>query len=116
MTRKPAARQDAPNSKDIACVLRLYVSAAAPMSARAVVNTRAFCEEHLHGRYQLEILSIVENVEQAARDEIIAAPTLVRIWPLPVRRFIGDMSNPARLLEGLGVSSTAPHAERSPHG
>ena len=104
MTRKQPARPSAaPKSPDIACVLRLYVSAAAPMSARAVVNTRAFCEEHLHGRYQLEILSIADNVKQAAADEIIAAPTLVRIWPLPVRRFIGDMSNPGRLLEGLGM-------------
>ena len=103
MTRKNAARTAAPASADIACVLRLYVSAAAPMSARAVVNTRAFCEEYLHGRYQLEILSIGEHVAQAARDEIIAAPTLIRVWPLPVRRFIGDMSNPARLLDGLGI-------------
>jgi circadian clock protein KaiB len=104
MTRKSARPSAAPKSPDIACVLRLYVSAAAPMSARAVVNTRAFCEEHLRGRYQLEILSIAEHVEQAASDEIIAAPTLVRIWPLPVRRFIGDMSNPARLLDGLGLA------------
>jgi circadian clock protein KaiB len=85
------------------CVLRLYVSAAAPLSARAVVNTRAFCEAHLAGRYELEILSITDNVERAARDEIIAAPTLLRVWPLPVRRFIGDMSNPDRLLDGLGL-------------
>ena len=103
MTRKPVARPAAPASADIACVLRLYVSAAAPMSARAVVNTRAFCEEHLQGRYQLEILSIGEHVAQAAQDEIIAAPTLIRIWPLPVRRFIGDMSNPERLLDGLNL-------------
>jgi len=94
----PPAR---PGSDDCACMLRLYVSAAAPLSARAVVNTRSFCETHLAGRYELEILSIADNVERAARDEIIAAPTLLRVWPLPVRRFIGDMSNPARLLDGL---------------
>ncbi|MES2938699.1 MAG: circadian clock KaiB family protein [Pseudomonadota bacterium] len=94
-----------PKREDCACVLRLYVSAAAPLSARAVVNTRAFCEAHMPGRYELEILSIADNVERAANDEIIAAPTLLRIWPLPVRRFIGDMSNPDRLLDGLDLGA-----------
>ena len=92
-----------PRSADCACVLRLWVSAAAPLSARAVVNTRAFCEAHLRGRYELEILSIADNVERATRDEVIAAPTLLRVWPLPVRRFIGDMANPERLLDGLDL-------------
>jgi circadian clock protein KaiB len=100
--RKPAAKV-VPAHADCACILRLYVSAAAPLSARAVVNTRAFCEAHMPGRYELEILSIADNVQSAADDEIIAAPTLLRVWPLPVRRFIGDMSNPDRLLDGLGL-------------
>jgi circadian clock protein KaiB len=100
--RKPAAKAQ-PAKADCACILRLYVSAAAPLSARAVVNTRAFCEAHMPGRYELEILSIADNVQSAADDEIIAAPTLLRVWPLPVRRFIGDMSNPDRLLDGLGL-------------
>ena len=90
-----------------ACTLRLYVSDAAPLSSRAVVNTRAFCEEHLAGRYELEILSIADNVAQAALDQVIAAPTLLRLWPLPVRRFIGDMSAPGRLMEGLGLAPAA---------
>lgn len=94
-----------PERKDCACMLRLWVSSAAPLSARAVVNTRAFCEAHMPGRYELEILSIADNVERAANDEVIAAPTLLRVWPLPVRRFIGDMSNPARLLDGLDLGS-----------
>ena len=83
------------------CVLRLYLRSAAPLSSRAVVNTRAFCEKHLAGRYTLEILSIADNVERAAQDQVLAAPTLVRLSPLPVRKFIGDMSNPERLLDGL---------------
>lgn len=101
-TRKPV---EAARSQDEACAcrLRLWVSAAAPLSARAVVNTRAFCEAHLPGRYELEILSIADHVQRAAEDEVIAAPTLLRVWPLPVRRFIGDMSNPERLLDGLGL-------------
>lgn len=94
-----------PKGQECACKLRLWVSAAAPLSARAVVNTRAFCEAHMPGRYELEILSIADNMERATSDEVIAAPTLLRVWPLPVRRFIGDMSNPDRLLDGLDLGS-----------
>ena len=106
MTRKPERAATQPDSPACECLLRLYVSSAAPTSARAVVNTRAFCEAHLAGRYELQILSISENVEQASIDEIIAAPTLLRVWPLPSRRFIGDMSNAERLLEGLNIRRT----------
>ena len=103
MTARKPIEPVRPRNADCACMLRLWVSAAAPLSARAVVNTRAFCEAHMPGRYELEILSIADNVERAATDEVIAAPTLLRVWPLPVRRFIGDMSNPERLLEGLDL-------------
>jgi len=85
------------------CILRLYLSSAAPMSSRAVVNTRAFCEKYLPGAYQLEILSIADNVEKAMQDQVVASPTLVRLSPLPVRKFIGDMSNSERLLDGLDL-------------
>jgi circadian clock protein KaiB len=105
MTAQKASEAARPKKESCACMLRLWVSAAAPLSARAVVNTRAFCEKHLPGRYELEILSIADHVERAARDEVIAAPTLLRVWPLPVRRFIGDMSNPDRLLDGLDLRS-----------
>jgi len=103
MTRKPALLASRPRSPACECLLRLYVSAAAPSSARAVVNTRAFFEKHLAGRYELEILSISEHVADAANDQVVAAPTLIRVWPLPVRRFIGDMSDPQRLFAGLGL-------------
>lgn len=103
MTVRKAIDHARPQGEDCACRLRLWVSSAAPLSARAVVNTRAFCERHMAGRYELEILSIAENVERAAGDQVIAAPTLLRVWPLPVRRFIGDMSNPTRLLDGLDL-------------
>ena len=105
MTGREVTEPARPQGEDCAWRLRLWVSSAAPLSARAVVNTRAFCETHLPGRYELEILSIADNVERAASDQVIAAPTLMRVWPLPVRRFIGDMSNPARLLDGLGLKS-----------
>ena len=86
-------------------VLRLYVIAGTPTSARAVVNVRRFCERYLAGCYVLEILDIAEHVPQAAVDEIVAAPTLVKLGPAPVRRFIGDLSREERLLQGLHLAS-----------
>lgn len=100
--KSPQARRPSQPLPDLE--LRLYVTDAAPSSARAIVNTRAFCEAHVPGRYRLEILSISEHVQQAARDQVVAAPTLLRLWPVPVRRFVGDMSNPERLLHGLGLA------------
>ncbi len=84
-------------------VLRLYVTDATPNSARAIVNARRLLEEHLHGRYSLEILSIGEHVAQATQDQIICAPTLLRLAPPPARRIIGDMSDVERVLKGLDV-------------
>jgi circadian clock protein KaiB len=105
MSVRKTSEPTRPRGQDCDCRLRLWVSSAAPLSARAVVNTRAFCEAHMPGRYELEILSIADNVERATHDDVIAAPTLLRVWPLPVRRFIGDMSNPDRLLDGLDLRS-----------
>jgi circadian clock protein KaiB len=86
-------------------VLRLYVTDATPKSARAIVNARRILEEHLQGQYSLEILSIAEHVAQATQDQIICAPTLLRLAPPPARRIIGDMSDVARVLKGLDVPS-----------
>ena len=84
-------------------VLRLYVTDATPKSARAIVNARRILEEHLQGNYSLEILNIAEHVAQAAEDQIICAPTLLRLAPPPARRIIGDMSDVERVLKGLDV-------------
>jgi circadian clock protein KaiB len=84
-------------------VLRLYVTEATPASARAIVNARRILEEHLAGRYALEILIVAEHAESAALDQIVATPTLLRRSPLPLRRIIGDLSDAARVLRGLGV-------------
>ena len=86
-------------------VLRLYVTDATPKSARAIVNARRILEEHLAGKYSLEILNIAEHVAQATEDQIICAPTLLRLAPPPARRIIGDMSDVARVLKGLDVPS-----------
>lgn len=88
-------------------VLRLYVTDATPKSARAIVNARRILEEHLPGKYSLEILSIAEHVAQATQDQIICAPTLLRVAPPPARRIIGDMSDVARVLKGLDVPTRA---------
>ncbi len=84
-------------------VLSLYISGPTPRSARAIVNVRKLCEAHLAGRYELSVVDLSQSPALAARHQIIAAPTLVRELPAPERRFIGDMSNAARLLAGLDV-------------
>ena len=84
-------------------LLRLYVTDATPKSARAIVNARRLLDEHLRDRYTLEILNIAEHVAQATADQIVCAPTLLRVAPLPARRIIGDMSDVARVLKGLDV-------------
>lgn len=85
-------------------VLRLYVTDATPASVRAIVNTRRILEEHLGERYSLEIFNIAEHIEQAMADQIICAPTLMRLAPPPARRIIGDMSDVARVLKALDVT------------
>ena len=84
-------------------VLKLFVAGATPHSVRAIANLRPILERHLAGRYELEVIDIYQH-PQAARDcQVIAAPTLVKLFPEPVRRIIGDLSNVERVLYGLGV-------------
>ena len=84
-------------------VLRLYVSGMTPNSMRAIVNVRKICAEHLEGRYQLEIVDIYQQPIFAKEGQIVAAPTLVKERPAPLRKFIGDMSHTDRILAGLDV-------------
>jgi circadian clock protein KaiB len=86
--------------------LRLYVVGSTPASSRAIVNIRRFCEEHLSGGYDLEVVDLALDPAVATSAEVIAAPTLVKEAPPPVRRFIGDMSNTARLLAGFGLAAS----------
>jgi circadian clock protein KaiB len=78
--------------------LRLYVIANTPGSTLALANLRALCEKHLAGRYRLEVINLSENPQLAKADGILAVPTLVRKLPVPIRKFIGNLSNPERLL------------------
>ncbi len=84
-------------------VLRLYVTGTTPRSTRAILNIREICEEHLKGRYTLEVVDIYQQPTLAEGEQIIAAPTLIKKLPLPLRRFIGDMSNTDRILVGLDL-------------
>jgi len=82
-----------------------------PRSARAVKNLRAICDEYLAGRYDLEVIDIYQQPFLAKGEQIIAAPTLIKKLPLPVRRIIGDMSNRERVLVGLHLVHSDAHAE-----
>ena len=84
-------------------VLRLYVSGMTPRSARAVKNLQAICDEYLEGRYDLEVVDIYQQPVLTKGEQIIAAPTLIKKLPLPMRRIIGDMSNKDRVLLGLDL-------------
>lgn len=84
-------------------VLRLYVTGMTPRSARAVKNLQAICDEYLAGRYDLEVIDIYQQPVLTRGEQIIAAPTLIKKLPLPMRRIIGDMSNRDRVLLGLDL-------------
>jgi circadian clock protein KaiB len=81
--------------------LRLYVAGQSPKSLRAFVNLKELCEEHLAGRYEIEVIDLVEHPARARADDILAIPTLVRRLPAPLRKIIGDLSNTERVMVGL---------------
>ena len=83
--------------------LRLYVAGQTPKSIRAFANLKVLCEEHLKGRYRIEVIDLMENPQLARGDQIIAVPTLIRKLPQPVRKIIGDLSDSVRVLVGLDV-------------
>ena len=83
--------------------LRLYVISSTPQSMRAVANLRRICDEHLPGRYALEVIDLAKQPSLAEGEQIIAAPTLVKKLPLPLRRLIGDLSHTDRVLLGLDL-------------
>lgn len=83
--------------------LRLYVAGQTPRAITAFDNLRRICEEHLAGRYHIEVVDLLKNPQLAKGDQIIAVPTLVRKLPEPVRKIIGDLSNTDRVLVGLDL-------------
>jgi circadian clock protein KaiB len=84
-------------------ILRLYVSGMTARSTAAIKNIQAICEQHLLGRYELEIIDVYQQPALAKGDQIIAVPTLIKKLPLPLRRFIGDISQTEKVLLGLDL-------------
>jgi len=84
-------------------LLRLYVAGQTPKSLTAFSNLKKICEEHLEGRYEIEVIDLTVNPALAKDDQILALPTLVRKLPEPMKRIIGDLSNTERVLVGLDV-------------
>lgn len=83
--------------------LRLYVAGQTPKSLTAFANLKRLCEEHLQGKYRIQVIDLVKNPQLARGDQILAIPTLVRTLPSPIRRIIGDLSNSERVLVGLDL-------------
>jgi circadian clock protein KaiB len=83
--------------------LRLYVAGQTPKSITAIANLKKICDEHLPGRYQIEIIDLMKDPALAIRHQIVAIPTLIRQLPEPLKRIIGDLSNTERVLVGLDI-------------
>jgi circadian clock protein KaiB len=89
--------------------LRLYVAGQTPKSITALANLKKICEEHLVGRYQIEVIDLLEHPQLAAGDQILAVPTLVRRLPEPLKRIIGNLSDMERVLVGLDLRPVTGH-------
>ena len=102
---KPKSRARARPAKPAAETwnLRLYVAGQTPKSLAAFTNLKKLCEEHLAGRYHIEVVDLLKTPQLAKGDQIIAIPTLVRKLPTPIRKIIGDLSNTVRVLVGLDL-------------
>jgi len=83
--------------------LRLYVAGQTPKSILAFTNLKQICEDHLQGRYEIEVVDLMQNPQLAQGDQILALPTLVRRLPEPIKKIIGDLSNTDRVLVGLDL-------------
>ena len=100
MTYEPA-----PHGDPEIWTLRLYVAGQTPNSIRAFSNLKRICEEHLAGRYRIEVIDLVEHPQLAAGDQVLAVPMLVRCLPAPVKQVIGDLSDTDRVLVGLDLKA-----------
>lgn len=100
---KGASATPAPAEPVVDWKLRLYVAGQTPKSLAAFANLKRLCEEHLNGRYSIEVIDLLETPLLARDHQILAIPTLVRELPEPVRKIIGDLSNTERVLVGLDL-------------
>ena len=95
-----------PGRAEEAYVLRLYVTGMTPRSAEAYASIKTICEQYLHGHYDLEVIDLYQHPSLAREEQIIAAPTLVKKLPVPLRRLVGNLSQEDRVLSGLDLHRT----------
>ncbi|MEO5573450.1 MAG: circadian clock KaiB family protein [Gammaproteobacteria bacterium] len=102
--KKKIRKADTNTSQNEGYVLSLYVAGTSPQSVRALENIKGICEGYLNGKYSLKVIDIYQQPASMKTEQIIAAPTLIKRQPLPLRRLIGDMANIDRVLTGLDLS------------
>lgn len=102
MSNSKKTERHSGNSKE-SYALQLFITGATPNSTRAIANIKTICEQHLKGKYQLEIIDVYQEREVAAKNQIVALPMLIKRFPLPERKLIGDMSRTEKVLEALGI-------------
>jgi circadian clock protein KaiB len=107
-TIRSPARTSAPDLDGECWNLRLYVAGETPKCVQAFQHLKRICEEHLQGRYSIEVVDLLKNPTLASGDQIIAIPTLVRQLPPPVKKIIGDLTNTERVVVGLNLVPVAP--------
>jgi circadian clock protein KaiB len=100
-SRKPKPEEDRREK----FILRLYITGSTPRSSRSIINVRAFCERFLLGRCDLQVVDLYQQPELAREEQILASPTLVKKFPLPLRKIVGDFSDQARVLQGLQLTA-----------
>ena len=103
LRRRPRQAARKTPRKPVAWKLRLYVAGQTPKSVRAFANLKVLCDEHLKGRYQIEVIDILDHPDMARGDQIVAIPTLVIKLPQAVRKIIGDLSDTDKVLVGLAL-------------
>jgi circadian clock protein KaiB len=104
-TQTTRHKSEKPQPEQDTWELRLYVAGQTPRSLAAFANLKKLCEEHLEGKYRIEVVDLMKNPQLAIGDQIIAIPTLVRKLPQPLKKIIGDLSNTERVLVGLDLRS-----------
>ena len=102
-TQTTRQKSEKPQSEPDTWKLRLYVAGQTPKSMTAFANLKKLCEEHLKGKYRIEVIDLLKNPQLAKGDQIFAIPTLVRKLPQPLKKVIGDLSNTERVLVGLDL-------------
>jgi circadian clock protein KaiB len=116
-SRPKIGKRKKPSTRDSSdkWFLRLYVAESIPKSAAAFKNLKVVCEDQLKGKYHIDVIDLLKNPMLARDDQILAIPTLIRTFPLPVRTIIGDLSNTERLLAGLDLAGrqTTPRNENT---